>query len=101
MEKKQNTTYLLKLWIPVILFWIILLFGICGLIRQGNDLPVIVFIAIIMAAIVGRGYFKTFSQINRLLRAPSPQPLIDYYNKRLGKAPFLSNKDAILAFSKS
>ncbi len=100
MEKKHNTAYLLRQWIPVIILWIILLVGMSGLIRQGNYLPVIALIAI-TAAIVGWVYFKTFSQINRLLKDPSSKPFIDYYDKRLGKSPLLPNKDAILAFSKS
>ena len=101
MEKKQNTAYLLRQWALVVILWIILLFGISRLIRQGNYLPVIVFIAITAAAIVGWVAFKTLSQINRLLKSSSSQPLIDYYDKRLGRAPLLPNKDAILAFSKS
>jgi hypothetical protein len=101
MEKKQNTAYLVRQWALVVILWIILLFGISRLIRQSNYLPVIVFIAITAASIVGWVAFKTFSQINRLLKDSSPQPLIDYYDKRLGKSPLLPNKDAILAFSKS
>ncbi len=72
MEKKQNTAYLLRQWALVIILWIILLFGISRLIRQGNYLPVIGFIAITAAAIVGWVAFKTLSQINRLLKASSP-----------------------------
>jgi hypothetical protein len=101
MEKKQNTNYLLKQWIPVAIVWIILLFGIGGLMRQGIYLPLIVFTALTIGAIVFWVSIKTFSQINRLLKAPSPQPLIDHYDNRLGKSPLLPNKDAILAFSKS
>jgi len=100
MEKKQNTAYLLRQWILVGIIWIILLFGMSGLIRQGNYLPVIAPI-VMTGAIVGWVYFRNFSQINRLLQASSATPLIDYYDKRLGKAPLLPNKDAILAFSKS
>jgi hypothetical protein len=101
MEKKQNTTYLLKQWIPVIILWIILLFGIGGLIRQGSYLPVIVFTAITIGVIVFLVSIRTFSKINRLLKASSPQSLIDHYDKGLGRSPLLPNKDAILAGSKS
>jgi len=101
MEKKQNNAYLLRQWALVVILWIILLFGFSRLIRQGNYLPIIVFIAITAVAIAGWVAFKTLSQFNRLLKASSPQPLIDYYNKRLGRLPLLPNKDAILAFSKS
>jgi len=100
MEKKQNTAFLLRRWIPVVILWILLLSGMSILIRQGNSLPVIVVIAM-TAAIVVWVYFNTFSQFSRLLKASSPQPLIDSYDKRFGKAPLLANKDAILAFSKS
>jgi hypothetical protein len=100
MEKKRNTTFLLRQWIPAVILWIILLFGISAMIRRGNYLPIIVVIAMTGAIFVWV-YFNTFSQIDRLLKNSSSQPLIDYYDKRLGKSPLLPNKDAILAFSKS
>jgi len=100
MEKKHNTAFLLRQWIPVVILWVILLFGMSALIQRGNYLPIIVVIAMI-GVIFAWVYFNTFSQIDRLLKDSSSQPLIDYYDKRLGKSPLLPNKDAILAFSKS
>lgn len=100
MEKKHNTAFLLLQWIPVVILWGLLLFGMSVLIRRDNYLPIIVVIAMTGAIFVWV-YFNTFSQIDRLLKASSSQPLVDHYDKRLGRSPLLPNKDAILAFSKS
>jgi hypothetical protein len=99
MEKKQNTAFLLRLWIPAIIVLIISVFVMSAVLRMSGYLPVILAITI-MGVIVGWVYFKTFSQIARLLKATTSQPLINYYDKKLGRT-LNPNKDVILAFSKS
>ncbi|MBK9207114.1 MAG: hypothetical protein IPL71_01905 [Anaerolineales bacterium] len=98
MEKKQNTLFLLKQWIPIIIIWGILLFGMFGLIRQGSYMPIPV-IAIAGMVILWT-YTGTTAQFNKLLKSSSPQPLIDYYDKKIGKAK-TPHKDANLVFTKA
>jgi len=84
MEKKQNNAYLLRQWALVVILWIILLFGFSRLIRQGNYLPIIVFIAITAVAIAGWVAFKTLYYV--LKRGFQTSPLLEHFmsDKRLG-----------------
>jgi hypothetical protein len=97
MEKKQNNTFLLKQWLITLILSIILIFLSGRLIQQGYSWVVILVIVFMIAAAL-----TTFGnlQINRLLQADSPQPLIDYYEKRFGRrsTPY---DVALLAFSKA
>jgi len=99
MERKQNTAFLLKQWVPVIVIFIVLLFSLGVLIIQGKYTTVIVGIAGAGGA-YGFIRFSTISQGNRLLQANSPQPFIDFYNKQLSGVS-IAHRDAHLAFSKS
>ena len=98
MEKKQNTLFLLIQWIPVIIILGIVLFGIFSLIQQGNY--IIIPAMTIAGLMLWRIYTSTTAEFNKLLKSSSPQPLIDFYDKKLGKAK-IPHKDAHLVFSKA
>ncbi|MBK7896146.1 MAG: hypothetical protein IPJ90_14970 [Anaerolineaceae bacterium] len=98
MEKKQNTSFLLKQWIPAVIVLGILLYATVALIQRGN------YIMIPAMAIAGiflwRTYAGTTAEFNKLLKSSSPQPLIDFYDKKLGQAK-MPHKDAHLVSSKA
>lgn len=98
MEKKQNTSFLLKQWIPIVILLGIFLYAVVALIQRGN------YIIILAMAIAGIFLWRTYSgataEFNKLLKSSSPQPLIDFYDKKFSQAK-IPHKDAHLVFSKA
>jgi len=99
MEKRQNTWYLPRQWIPAVILAVILLVALGGRLLQGDYLPVILVVGV-TGSIIGWVWYSTFAKIGRLLQASSPQPLLAYYESRLGKAA-IADREANLAFSKA
>ena len=98
MEKKQNTSFLLKQWIPTVILLGILLYTVVVLIQRGNY---IIILAIAIGGIfLWRTYASTTTEFNKLLKSSSPQPLNDFYEKKFGQAK-IPHKDAHLVFSKA
>ena len=98
MEKKQNTSFLLKQWIPAVILLGILLYATVALIQRGNY--VMIPAMAVAGIMVWRTYSGTTAEFNKLLKSSSPQPLIDFYDKKIGQAK-MPHKDAHLVFSKA
>ncbi|MEZ4594479.1 MAG: hypothetical protein R3D55_25540 [Chloroflexota bacterium] len=98
MEKKQNTVFLLKQWIPIIIFGSLLLYGIVAMIQRGNYF--IIPALAIAGIMIWRIYSGTTAEFNKLLKSSSPQPLLNFYDKKIGQAK-MPHKDAHLMFSKA
>ncbi|MBK8901759.1 MAG: hypothetical protein IPM53_11285 [Anaerolineaceae bacterium] len=98
MKNNQNTVFLLKLWIPTIILGSILLYGLFAMIQRGNY--IIIPVMAIAGIMIWRTYTSTTAEFNKLLKSSSPQPLIDFYDKKFGKAK-IPHKDAHLVFSKA
>lgn len=99
MEKRQNTWYLLKQWMLVIIPTAILVIALGWRFLQG-DYGMVIFIVAVISTMVGWVLYSSISQVNKLLQAPSPEPLLAYYDRRLGKA-VIAEREAVLAFSKA
>ena len=95
MERKQNNSLLLTTWVVTVIVGFILIFLLVRMFQQGYYWAVFLVIGFIVAVI-----FSYKVQINRLLQADSPQPLIDYYEKIYGRRPTPYNV-TLLAFSKA
>lgn len=98
MEKKQNTVFLLKQWVPIIIFGSLLLYGIVAMIQRGNYF--IIPALAIAGIMIWRIYSGTTAEFNKLLKSSSPQPLLNFYDKKIGQAK-MPHKDAHLMFSKA
>ncbi|MEO7861285.1 MAG: hypothetical protein ABIU05_12725 [Nitrospirales bacterium] len=97
MEKKQNNRFLLTQWLITLVLGVILIFLLIRLIQLGYSWVVVLVIAFMVVVVLSS--FGNF-QINRLLQADSPQPLINYYEKRFGRQSTPLNK-IFLAFCKA
>jgi hypothetical protein len=69
-----------------------------GRLLQGDYLQVL-FIVGITGIVMAWGIYGSLFQVGQLLKASSPEPLVAYYGKRLGKLR-IADLDANLAFSK-
>ena len=95
MERKQNDSFLLTNWLVTVIAGAVLIFLLVRSFQQGNYWVVFLTIGFMLAVI-----FTYKVQINRLLHADSPQPLIDYYEKIYSRRP-THYDDTLLAFSKA
>ena len=66
MEKKQNTVFLLKQWVPIIIFGSLLLYGIVAMIQRGNYF--IIPALAIAGIMIWRIYSGTTAEFNKLLK---------------------------------
>lgn len=99
MEKRQNTWYLLRQWILPLILGVILVIALGWRLLQG-DYWIIISIIAITGTVVGWVLYSSITQVGKLLQAPAPQPLLAYYDRRLGKA-MIAERDANLSFSKA
>ncbi len=74
------------------------MYGIVAMIQRGNY--IIIPAMAIAGIIIWRICSGTTAEFNKLLKSSSPEPLIDFYDKKLGKAR-IPHKDAHLVFSKA
>jgi len=99
MNRKQNTSYLLRQWIvPGVAILLAALFAGSQLL-QGNLLPVAI-VAALVALVVAWTYYGGAREETRLLQAATAEPLLAYYDRRFAQA-MIADRDAALAFSKA
>ena len=99
MDHKQNTWHLLRQWIPVIVAGALGLAILGGRFLQGDYLTGILIVTVV-GIVLAWTWYNAFAQVAKMLQAPLPQPLLAYFENRLGQAP-LADRTTNLAFSKA
>lgn len=100
MRQTQNNQYLLRMWVPILLFGLFLLIGISVGVPQSARIPLIAFVGVCGASVWWISRNSTDAKLRKLLQSPTPQPTIAFYEQAFGRTS-LPERDAFLASSKA